>query len=58
MKILTLGSLLEDDLVMILKSHESLSTALNTISSWGVTNEMEYGIDKCGIPGFEEGAID
>ena len=54
MKILTVGSLFADDLVMILKSHESLSAALNTISSWGVTNEMEYGINKCGIRDSEK----
>ena len=52
------GLLYADDLVLICSSRRALHIALEKIQAWGTLHEMAFGVNKCGVMGFGEGAMD
>jgi hypothetical protein len=50
------GLLFADDLALICGQQTHLKRALKYIQRWADTYEMTFGIDKCGLMGFGEGA--
>ena len=52
------GLLYADDLVLICSKRSDLRRALEKIQSWGILHEMTFGVKKCGIMGFGNGAVD
>jgi exonuclease III len=50
------GLLFADDLVLMSNTRTSLQAALELVQSWADTNEMKFGVGKCGIMGFGTGA--
>ena len=50
------GLLFADDLVLISNTRTSLQAALELLQTWADTNEMRFGVGKCGIMGFGTGA--
>jgi len=52
------GLLYADDLVLICGSRRDLHRALDLIQAWGTLHEMAFGVRKCGVMGFGEGAMD
>lgn len=52
------GLLFADDLALICQNRRHLQTALELVQQWADDNEMRFGVGKCGIMGFGEGAKD
>lgn len=52
------GLLFADDLVLLCGRRSHLCRALCLIQRWADTFEMTFGVDKCGIMGFGNGAMD
>ena len=53
-----IGNLFADDLALTCGSMSDLQWALDHIGRWSETNEMAFGLGKCGIMGVGEGAMD
>lgn len=52
------GLLFADDLVLVCGSVRKLRGALRRIQKWSSLYEMQFGVSKCGIMGFGEGACE
>lgn len=50
------GLIFADDIALMCGSVSKLRRALRCIQAWGDKFEMRYGVDKCGLMGFGEGA--
>ncbi len=50
------GLLFADDLALLCGNIENLKLALNCIQNWATKFEMRFGVNKCGIIGFGNGA--
>ena len=52
------GLLFADDLALICGRRSHLGRALRLVQGWADTFEMSFGVDKCGLMGFGNGAMD
>jgi hypothetical protein len=47
-----IGLLFADDLVLLASTRKDLRRSLRVIQQWAQTNEMSYGVQKCGLMAF------